>query len=277
MKPWATAILRTSALGAASLLSAICASAQLSTLDDFASNISRELKPLKPRLVAVADFRPQSGGTQPQGHYFALLLSNFLEERSKKKFSVANHANFDTDLANLHLSAESLVPGPAFSSSASSVGADVLIIGTFEKRDRNYILQVTPIRVADGKVLSTRNQTFVSSPFLESLFTPFPPDIQNAARGNYRKGAGMPSCAYCPDPSYSDLARSKKIQGTCVVEVLISANGDPQQIRPLRLLGYGLDEQAFETIKKWKFRPATREDGTPVPVIVPVEVSFRLF
>jgi TonB family protein len=58
---------------------------------------------------------------------------------------------------------------------------------------------------------------------------------------------------------------------------LISANGDLQQIRPLRLLGYGLDEQAFNAIKKWKFKPATREDGTPVATIVPVEVTFRLY
>jgi TonB family protein len=277
MKPSANATVRLATLVAASLLPITSASAQLAALDGLASDISKELKSLKPRLVAVADFRPVSGGTQPQGHYFALLLSNFLDERSKKNFSVANHGNFDTDLANLHLSAESLVPGPAFSSAASGVGADVLITGTFEKRDRNYILQVTPIRVSDGKVLAIRSQTIVSSEFLESLVTPFPPDVQNAPRGNYRKGAGIPSCAYCPNPSYSDLARSKKIQGTCIVEVLVSAEGDPQQVRPLRLLGYGLDEQAFETIKQWKFHPATKEDGTPVPIIVPVEVSFRLY
>ncbi len=277
MKPSFAALVRLGALAAASLLCATCALAQASALEDFAAEIAKEVKTLKPHRVAVADLRSVSGGNIPQGHYFAVILSNYLQERADTKISVTNHNSFDSDLANLHISSESLVPGQAFPSVASSMNVDILVTGTFEQREKTFDLQATPIRLVDGKVLATRSRTIVSNPFLESLITPFPPDIQNAARGNYRKGAGMPSCAYCPDPSYSDLGRSKKIQGNCVVEVLISADGNPQQIRPLRLLGYGLDEQAFETIKKWKFRPATREDGIPVPVIVPVEVSFRLF
>jgi TonB family protein len=43
------------------------------------------------------------------------------------------------------------------------------------------------------------------------------------------------------------------------------------------LLGYGLDEEAYNTIKKWKFKPATEKDGTPVAAVVPVEVTFRLY
>jgi TonB family protein len=38
-----------------------------------------------------------------------------------------------------------------------------------------------------------------------------------------------------------------------------------------------LDEQAFEAIKKWRFKPATGSDGTPTPAIVSVEVTFRLY
>jgi outer membrane biosynthesis protein TonB len=43
----------------------------------------------------------------------------------------------------------------------------------------------------------------------------------------------------------------------------------------VKLLGYGLDEKAFEAIKSWKFRPATK-DGSPVSVVVAIEVSFQL-
>ena len=88
----------------------------------------------------------------------------------------------------------------------------------------------------------------------------------------------MPSCVHCPDPSYNNLARSERIQGTCILEVLISNTGDAKQIRPVKLLGYGLDERAYDAIKSWKFKPATsKNDGTPVSVIVPIEVSFRLY
>ena len=59
--------------------------------------------------------------------------------------------------------------------------------------------------------------------------------------------------------------------------VLISPKGTAQQIRPQKMLGYGLDEQAYEAIKKWKFKPAMRADGTPIATVVPVEVTFRLY
>jgi protein TonB len=38
----------------------------------------------------------------------------------------------------------------------------------------------------------------------------------------------------------------------------------------------GLDQKAMEAVSKWRFRPATK-DGKPVPVMVNVEVHFRLY
>jgi hypothetical protein len=40
-------------------------------------------------------------------------------------------------------------------------------------------------------------------------------------------------------------------------------------------VGYGLDEQAIEAIRKWRFHPGMK-DGNPVPVTVQVEVMFRM-
>jgi len=134
--------------------------------------------------------------------------------------------------------------------------------------------------VADRKVLATGGQTIVANEFLDSFVTPFPPDVAHAD-GKHKdemKRITMPRCVYCPDPSYKDLARRNKINGVSVLEVLISQAGVAQQIRPVRLFGYGLDEQAYDVNKQWKCKPATlREKGTPVPAIVPVEVTFRLY
>jgi TonB family protein len=38
----------------------------------------------------------------------------------------------------------------------------------------------------------------------------------------------------------------------------------------------GLDEQAIEAVKTWRFRPATL-DGKPVDAQIAVEVNFRLY
>ncbi len=276
MKPPPSDLIRLGALLGATLLFASRASAQFPKLNDLASEIAKEVKPLKPHLVAIVDFRPPLGSSMPQGHYFAWILATILQDRAKKNFAVADHLGFDSDLSKLNISSASLVPGEALQSAAPNLGADVLITGTFEKRDNAYFLTVLPIRVADSKSLRLIETKIEITEFLDSFITPFPEDVPRFNQKNLNAKATMPRCIHCPDPSYTDLARRNRLQGVVIFEVLITADGLPGRIRPVRLIGNGLDEAAFAAIKNWKFRPANR-DGTPVPTIVPIEVTFRLF
>ena len=251
--------------------------ADAAQFDALASRINKEISSLSPRLVAVVDFRSPYGPNAPQGHFFSWMLSNALQEQKKKKFSIADHPRFDADLAKLGIKPDALVPGDSLHAAAPNIGADMLITGSIEKRGDSYVLQLTPVRVKDSKALPTIDGTIAASEFLDNISEPMSPDVVSLA-GKKRAEYSLPSCVYCPDPSYSDPARKNRIQGVAILNVLISAEGNPQQIQPQRLLGYGLDEQAFNTIKKWKFKPVTAKDsGTAVPVIVPVEVSFRLY
>jgi protein TonB len=45
----------------------------------------------------------------------------------------------------------------------------------------------------------------------------------------------------------------------------------------IRTLGMGLDEKALEAVRKYKFKPAMKDGKTPVPVMITVEVNFRLY
>ena len=96
--------------------------------------------------------------------------------------------------------------------------------------------------------------------------------------GVYKVGGGIsaPKPISTPDPEYTDEARRAKVQGTCVLGLIVGADGHPRDIRVIRGLGYGLDAKALETVKQWKFEPAQKA-GTPVNVQVSVEVVFRLF
>jgi len=89
-------------------------------------------------------------------------------------------------------------------------------------------------------------------------------------------GAGMPTCLYCPDPSYSDLARTAKFQGVVVLSLVVTPEGKADSIYVLRGAPFGLTAKAVTDVRSWKFRPA-QKDGTPVPVRVPVEITFGLF
>jgi TonB family protein len=91
-------------------------------------------------------------------------------------------------------------------------------------------------------------------------------------------GTTVPICIYCPNPSYTDKARSAKIQGSVILQITVTANGQAENISVVRGpgLGLGLEESAMETVKNWRFKPAHGPDGNAVATLVPVQVTFRL-
>jgi periplasmic protein TonB len=96
--------------------------------------------------------------------------------------------------------------------------------------------------------------------------------------GAFRPGRGVtaPRVIYQTDPEFSEEARKAKFQGTCVLGLVVDANGHPTNIRVINALGMGLDEKAIESVKNWKFEPG-QKDGHAVPVEIAVEVDFHLY
>jgi TonB family protein len=85
-----------------------------------------------------------------------------------------------------------------------------------------------------------------------------------------------PKATYTPEPEFSEAARQAKFQGTVLLHIVVDKTGNVASIRLERALGYGLDENAMEGLKAWRFAPATR-NGQPVAVEMNVEVSFNLY
>lgn len=101
----------------------------------------------------------------------------------------------------------------------------------------------------------------------------------NAGGGLFRIGGNIsaPVALIQPEAEFSDEARRSKYQGVCLVSLIVDAQGNPQNARVVRPLGMGLDEKALEAVRKYKFRPAMKDGRTPVPVMVTIEVNFRLY
>jgi protein TonB len=100
---------------------------------------------------------------------------------------------------------------------------------------------------------------------------------QGPTPGFQKPGTTLPSCAYCPDPQYTDEAREAKLQGTVTLQVLVGADGHASQIRIVKGIGLGLDERALQSIRGWKFVPAHDAARRAVAAWVTVEAVFRLF
>ena len=95
--------------------------------------------------------------------------------------------------------------------------------------------------------------------------------------GAYRIGAGVsaPNVLTKVAPEYSNDARAARLEGTVVLSLVVDQQGRPQNLKVVRSLGLGLDEQAIEAVEKWRFKPGMK-DGKPVPVMATIEVNFRL-
>jgi TonB family protein len=85
-----------------------------------------------------------------------------------------------------------------------------------------------------------------------------------------------PTALYTPEPEFSEPARKAKFQGTVRLTIVVDKAGNIARVRLDKALGFGLDENAMETIKSWRFSPATR-NGQPVAVEVSTEFSFHLY
>jgi TonB family protein len=76
-------------------------------------------------------------------------------------------------------------------------------------------------------------------------------------------------------PEYSDDGRKARVQGTVELLIVVQADGTVLFDSVRKSLGYGLDQQAIDAVKRWRFVPG-RKDGKPVPVYVSVLVNFSL-
>ena len=78
-----------------------------------------------------------------------------------------------------------------------------------------------------------------------------------------------------PNPIYTPEARSLKIEGEVLLEVMFGADGQLHVNRVISGLGHGLDEAAIDAANKIRFKPALR-NGRPVDSIAVVHVLFQL-
>jgi TonB family protein len=77
------------------------------------------------------------------------------------------------------------------------------------------------------------------------------------------------------NPAYHDLARAFGVEGTVVLEAVIDKAGEVRCLRPLKRLPLGLTEAAMQTVRGWRFKPAT-VDGEPVTVYYTLTVNFMI-
>ena len=105
---------------------------------------------------------------------------------------------------------------------------------------------------------------------------PPPPPPPVKATGPVRPGGNvaMPRKIYNVAPVYPPMAVSARVEGTVLIEAIISTTGTVQDARVVNSVPL-LDAAALEAVRQWVFTP-TRLNNVPVPVILTVKVEFKL-
>jgi TonB family protein len=96
--------------------------------------------------------------------------------------------------------------------------------------------------------------------------------------GVYRPGAAVtpPRLRTQVNPTYTPEALLRRVQGSVTLELVVTREGRPANIRVIRSLDPGgLDEEAIAATSQWQFEPGQRA-GTPVDVLVTVVLDFSI-
>jgi TonB family protein len=89
-------------------------------------------------------------------------------------------------------------------------------------------------------------------------------------------GVGFPTCIYCPQPYFSDEARTGKLQGTELLNLTVQPDGHVTNLTILKSLGEDPDEVAIATVHGWRLEPAFGPDARPVAVTSQIQITFQL-
>lgn len=78
------------------------------------------------------------------------------------------------------------------------------------------------------------------------------------------------------DPSSNEYAQKYGIAGMELLRTVVDASGIPREMAIARPIGFGLDEKAVDAVKNAHFKPAML-NGQPVPVVIDLVVTFRIY
>jgi len=100
--------------------------------------------------------------------------------------------------------------------------------------------------------------------------------IHHVGNAGVQNGVSLPKPSYTPEPEFSEEARRAKFQGVVILSIIVDETGNVSRVKLDRPLGRGLDDNAMQGVKTWRFDPA-RLNGQPVAVEMSIEVSFNLY
>lgn len=232
--------------------------------------------------VFVGDFQEKNGNITLLGVRLADEFASTLTSYADKNFQVIDRDQL------IGISLRDLTDPKTWLCYGKGRGTAVVIEGTLEAQGAALTLSVRAqeshasffkrdIQVLLTPKLRDLGSTTLPIPSQRTWVSPdhpADPSVEPAKPGV--NGISHPACIYCPPAQYSPAGTIAKIQGTVLLDVIITADGFPAKITLVRGLPCGMGEAAMKAAQKWKFRPSTLH-GKPVEVLQRVQISFYMY
>lgn len=246
-------------------------------ISKLASHLCLRLQEEHVSKILFADLKGPNGEAHPIGRWladqFALSCNHdfpsigvILRPADERDLPAADGSDFKKD------------PPKSVEDWARRMGANVVVRGTFGRFPEGLGISLSAVAAMDSPspLSEASGMVPISTAMSAVSAEPIPTPKENTPRAGVA-GVTVPQCIYCPAPEYTKEARKEHIEGTVVLQVTINPDGRATNISIVKDPGKGLGDRAVETLRKWRFRPATDPNGKNIPALVPIAVSFRLY
>jgi hypothetical protein len=223
--------------------------------------------------VADADFSEEAGRVTLEEVLLADRL--WISLLNQQRGFTLNRDVLRKQLDKEHLSSSDFVARTEIDA-ARAAGADVLITGRIERREKELVVTVTASRNSTGEPIDEQVWRVPRTESLDALAKQ-PIQASSSFYLSGQDGVSAASCGYCPNPKYTAAARKHKIEGRVWMMAWIDSSGRAKDVWEVRGLPEGLTQQAMELVRQeWHFKPAHDANGRAVPIVTCLDVNFRV-
>ena len=249
-------------------------SAQQADVNSLVAPVAQEISKGHERKIAVLPLISRNQGNASLGIWLAKQIAANLAN-SVPQIELVDASSVTIPVLPPRDSRHPSYDQKAVEAFAKHSGAKVVVQGSFGAFEEGLGVSLTASKKG-RKVTENAGKLDLTPEITALLARPLKSDLPSD--GVYEAGwagVGFPRCLKCPDPEFPDDARSSRTDGRVVLSVLVGLDGASQQIEVKEATSPSFARQAINAVKTWKFEPALGPDRKPVPVRVPIEISFQ--
>jgi TonB family protein len=237
----------------------------------FVQELCNDVWQSKVQKVYVPDFTDESGKFSSLGRFFAATFAKMLDEASMG-FAVVDRVQVRRNLNKTGRTDQEPADPDLLTKLVSDMGGDAILWGKVSM-NRNVATINLVMRTPSGKDLAQRR-------YEENLDGELLADLEASQSGTVFYYAGLdgvspPNCVHCPPPEWPVGQGSPARDGDVILSILVTLEGNADQMRIAQTLDPVFDRAALECVRSWRFEPAKNADGKPVPVRLPVQITFK--